>query len=876
MDWRGLKARLRGSADRDSVESQMKEEMQFHVDKAIERYVGQGLAPREARRRARIDFGAMEAVKEDAREASRARPVEHIANDLRFAWRSLRRSPAFTIAAVLTVALGIGANTAVFSVVHGVLGSLPLPRPQDIAYVGWKWDDRASIPALTGYQFEYVRRNAKTFQAITTYQSSDAALGDEVDAPMAHGLRASADFFTVLGITPSQGRGFTADEDRHNGADVVVISDALWRGPLNADPAILGRTLRLGGTTRTVIGVMPAAYRFPADPERTDFIAPLGLETNIRDEGHNYTAVARAKDGSTLEQRAAEVAALTRAFQREHPELANEKERFLLFTHTEAFVGDLQKTLWIFFGAVTLVLVIACANTANLLLVRSVGREREIAVRAALGAGRGRIFQQLLTEGLVVSSMAAVVGMAVGFVALRTILGRVPGSIPRASEVGVDGSVLAYVLAVTLGTGVLFGLAAALPARRLRLQDTLKAIRSTGARRRARDVLVFVETTLAVVLLSGAGLLIASYARLQSVDPGFDPTKVIAVRLGRPPAVYASAESRERLEADVLARVRAVPGVVAAAAASNFPLERGLNFPVDTPDHPELAIGGTELRAVTAGYISALRLTLRAGRDFEAQDASDGERVAIVNEKFARHFWPGKDAPGQIIQVGHFRDKWIEPALNRPTRVIGVVSDMKEIGLDRAVRPTVMLLRTQARDGSRPAVIVRAERPDVVMAGIRAALAEVDPRLQPELERMTAIVGRSIAVPRFRMLILSVFAACALLLAAIGIYGVVAALVQQQTREIGVRMALGATQRSVALGVLRRCMTLVGSGAVAGTLLALALTRTLTGMLFGVAPNDPRTFVVVLTVLCAVGVAAGYIPARRAARLDPTRALRAE
>jgi predicted permease len=477
---------------------------------------------------------------------------------------------------------------------------------------------------------------------------------------------------------------------------------------------------------------------------------------------------------------------------------------------------------------------------------------------------------------LVISFMAALVGVAIGFALLRTILVRVPGSIPRAGEVGVDGSVLGYVLLVTLGTGVAFGLAAALPARRVRLQDTLKAIRSTGARRRARDVLVFVETTLAVVLLSGAGLLIASFARLQGVDPGFDPAKVIAVRPGRLPASYATAELRERLEADVLARVRAVPGVVAAAAASNFPLERGTNFPVDIPDHPELGIGGTELRGVTPGYIASLRLTLRAGRDFTAEDVPGGERVAIVNEKFAKHFWPGEEAPGKIIQVGHFRDKWIDPAMNWPTRVIGVVSDMKEIGLDRAARPTVMLLRTQARDGSTPAIIVRAERPEAVMAGIRAALSEVDPRLRPELERVTAIVGRSIAVPRFRMLILSVFAACALLLAAIGIYGVVAALVQQQTREIGVRMALGATQRSVALGVLRRCMTLVGSGAVAGTLLALALTRTLSGMLFGVAPNDPRTFAVVLAALCAVGVAAGYIPARRAARLDPTRALRAE
>lgn len=878
MNWREWKARLRGSRSLTELERQMDEEMRFHVEMATQRNIRRGATPERARREALLAFGGNEAFKEEAREAQRARWLENLVGDARYGLRTLLKSPAFSLAAVLTVAVGIGANTAVFSVVNGVLGALPLPHPEELIYVGWNWGNSGSTPALSPYQYEYTRKHARSLRVVTAYQVREYDLNPAAATP-ALGLAVTEDFFEVVGITPSQGRAFAADEQRTGGAAVVVIGNAFWRARLGGDPAIVGKSIRLGDVPHTVVGVLPASYRFPAAPQHVDFVVPLRLQADVRDEGHNYTVLARVLPGWSAQRRAADLAALSRSFRAEHPELAGQRESFQLFTHTEAFVGELEGTLWVLLGAVLLVLLIGCVNTANLLLVRATARQREIAVRSALGASRLRIAQQLLAEGLVLALVSGIVGVAIGTWSVKLVLTAAPAILPRVDEIGLDLRVLAFVLLVTIVTGLVFGLATALPALRVSLQNTLQqgARGSTPGRRHVRDVLVLVETAVAIVLLAGAGLLINSFARLHAVDPGFDPEQLIAVRLGRMPAQYANDAQLLRFEEEALAALRAIPGVSAVATASNFPLERGINFPVDTREHPERGLGAVELRRVSPDYLEALRLPLRKGRNFNAQDHPGGEWVALVNEAFVRHFWPDEEPVGSTIQVGHFKGNWVNPRLERQTRVIGVVADMREIRLDRDSRPTVLLLRSQAHDGSPPAIMVRTDRANRVMPAIRTALTAVEPRMPvPELERMRAIVDRSIAAPRFRMLILSLFAACALLLAAIGVYGVIAVLVEQSRREIGLRMALGATSGGIAIRVLRRCMLLVVTGALIGVALALGLTRFLAGMVYGISVTDPRTFALALGVFCLVGAIAGYLPARRAARLDPALALRAE
>jgi predicted permease len=535
-------------------------------------------------------------------------------------------------------------------------------------------------------------------------------------------------------------------------------------------------------------------------------------------------------------------------------------------------VGGARRTLWIFFGAVSLVLLIACANTATLLLIRASARQREIAVRSSIGAGRVRILQQLLTEGLVLSVIAAALGVFLSTIAIRTFLAVAPNALPAGAAREFVVRVLAYSVTVSVVKGLVFGLSAAVPAYRARLSEVLGGTRGATSRStRVREALVFLETTVAVVLVSGAALLIASFVRLISVDPGFDADRVIAVRLGRVPPGYDPA--RRRLLVDqLLERVRALPGVEHAAVAPSLPLERGMNFPVDIAERPDLATGAVELRFVSPDYFATLGVPLRGGRDFDERDVAGAEPVAIVNEAFARRFWQNASPLGRTIQIGHFKDRWLAPGLQHQTRVIGVAADIHEVGLDRAAKPTVLLSRAQA-DEAAVMLLVRGTSPTLLEA-LRDAVAAEEPQLAPELERLSAVVSRSVAEPRFRALLVAAFAGFALLLAGIGIYGVIASVVQQRSREMGIRMALGANRGAVAMAVMRRCLATVVAGALVGLLVFWAMRRVLSSWLFDISPADPRVLAVTVAVLGLVAAFASWIPARRATRIDPAVSLR--
>ena len=860
----------------DALEQEMEREMQFHLDMATKRTVERGMTPDAARRQARRAFGSSGVVVESARDAHRARTVENIVADVRFAFRGLRRSPTFALAAGLTMMLGIAASTAIFSVVDAVLlRPLPIPRPGDFTYIGWVWQKGDEFPALTAFQYEFVRENHRSFEALTTYRTDEASLGAGESPAMVRGLRVSDGFFRTVGFAPRLGRAFDAEELRAGGPAVVILGDAIWRTRFGADDKVVGRQVLLNGESRTVLGVMPPEFHFPPAVDHDGYLVPLPLQAaDPGDEGHNTEAIGRLRDDASDDERAADLQHLTETFRTAYPTLAAASESFKLFTHRDVQVGGVRRTIWLLFAAVSLLLVIACANTATLMLVRSSARQREIAVRASIGAAPGRIVQQLLTEGLVLSALSAIAGVFLSILALRGFLALAPTALPQGMLPGIDARVLAFAIATSAAAGIVFGLAAAVPAFRLQLTSgIIGGARTTSGLTRTRELLVFLETASAVVLLAGATVFIASFARLTSVDPGFDADRVHAVRLGRMPPAYDAAR-RDQLVDRLLDRVRGVPGVEYAAAAPNLPLERGRNFPVDTREHPELAIGAVELRFVSPDYVKTLGIPLAAGRDFGDGDTEGSEPVAIVNEALARRFWPDSSAIGRTVQIGHYNDRWLRPGLEKQTRVIGVAADIREVALDRVPRPTILLPRAQSSDGT-PVILVRGTSKNLASI-LRGEVTMEEPQLVPAVEPLTAVVSRSVSGPRFRTMLIGVFAGSALLLAGIGIYGVIAAVVQQRTKEIGIRLALGARRSTIAANVVRRALTSVAAGCLAGLLVFWAIRRVLTAMLYETSTGDPRLLVVAVAVLALVAAVAAMVPARRAIRVDPATTLRVD
>jgi predicted permease len=874
-----VRARLGASAP----ERDMDEEMRFHLEMATRRNLERGLAPAEAQRVAFATFGGLAQQQEAAREGVPGHWVDELRQDLRYAVRTLRRNPGFATSVVLTLALGIGANSAIFSVVNGVLlRPLPVRDPGKLTYIGWNFGRGGGPASLSPFKMDYVRRHSTAFAGLTTYRTAEYNLGTGANARPVQGLRVAPEFFAVIGMSPVIGRGFVPEEEKPGGPPAVVLSDALWQSAFGADRRVIGSSVRLDDTTYTIVGVLSPSFWVPGNSrDEIEYVVPLQLVVDPSEKGNNYMVLARMRSERSREQVLADLDAVGRSFVAEHPELAAEPgESYRLAAYEDLYIGGLRRTLLILLGAVTFVLLIAAANAANLLLARAAAREREIVVRTALGAKRGRIVRQLLSEGIVLSAIAGALGLALGTWAVRIMLALMPRQLPRADEIGLDYRVLGFTAGIVILTGLVFGLAAATPTRRLNLASVLgERALGAGGRQRSRDFLVMTETAFAIVLLAGAGLLLSSFARLRRIDPGFTAENVTAVRFGRMPDGYQTMDAIWQFEQQLIDRLSLLPGIQGVAGLPNFPLERGWNMPVALTGVAESGDGDVEYRWVTPSYFETLRIPVAQGRGFAASDDRKAPRVAIVNESMARRYFPAGNALGSRIDVGRYKDQWIGKEFEGSVEIVGIVGDIREIGLARPPKRTVYVPMAQAQDrvASSPLFVIRAAPGTPLRTAVEDAVRSIDPRLTPSrLESMPEIVGASIAEQRFETTLLTLFAGTALALTAIGIFGVVAYGVQQRVREIGVRVALGASSGEVLRLIVGRSLRFVVGGAMIGVLGALGLTRLMSSILYEVTATDPLTFSLAVATLLGVALVASYLPARRATRIDPVRALRLE
>ncbi|HEV2206397.1 MAG TPA: ABC transporter permease [Candidatus Acidoferrales bacterium] len=916
---------------RSKLDSQLDSELQFHVEQQTAENVAAGMDPGEARRRALAQFGGLEYIKEETRDARGTQFVESLAQDVRFALRMLRKSPGFTAVAVITLALGIGANTAMFSVVNAVvLRPLPYAHSERLVWIA------ESVPALkseaaSGGDYVDWKDQNHTLERIAAYDtmyrgslregaggpgSADFNLTRKGTPARVHSAFVSASFFGTLGAEPQIGRAFTDKEDEPSGPRVVVLMHSFWQQYFGSDARVLGQTVDLDTAPYTIIGVMPASFRFPGDSD-TQILLPLALNQaqerlrvlgqrqvriigllkpgvslaaaradldeirkRAQESSESAAAARRGRDRATLTAGAGGHGGRVRRSTSDRdggPPPASELEVMPLAEH---LAGNLRPAMLILLGAVGLVLLIACANIANLMLTRASGRTREMAVRAILGAGRWRLVRQLLAESVTLAVAGGVAGLllaawGVGAMA-RLIPASAGGGILAVAAPRVDGNVLLFALAVSVVTGILFGLAPAVAATRSDLAEGLKEgaqAASPGVRRgRLRGALAVAEVSLALVLLIGAGLLIKSFYRLLEVNPGFTPEHVLTMDLSLTDTRYPTRQQQSEFFSEVLRRVESLPGVRSAAVADSLPLSPYQAFLMLArtgllPRAALLSSTPTMMYQITVSpaYFSTLEIPVLKGRTFTEHDEEQSLKVAVVNETLARLLWPNEDPIGRHLPLFH------------TLTVVGVVGNTHHEGLTQNTEAEVYVPYLQLPQNSMQLAVRTAADPDSMVSAVRAQVRDVDPD-QPlyHVGTLEQTLAESVAPRRFNMLLLGIFAGIAFVLATVGIYGVMAFSVVQRTHEIGIRMALGARTSDVLGMVVRQGLKLTAVGVTIGIAGALVLTRFLASLLFGVRPNDAVTFVGVSLILGVVALVACYIPARRAMRVDPMVALRYE
>ena len=808
--------------------------------------------------------------------------------DIRFGARALRRNPAFAAIATLTLALGIGANAAIFSVVNTVLlRPLPWSEPDRAVMIWSKWTAFDKTWVATGEVVDY-RRRAQTLSEVAAWGEGQVNLTGDGDPERVAAASVTANLFPTLGVGAMMGRTFSAAEDVRNGPNVVVLGHALWSRRYAADPGIVGRTIQINGDAYEVTGVMPPGFVLPTDyqnPEPSQLWLPQQMDPASMDHGsHGLYAVGRLKPGATVEQAADELHGIAVAMTNEGLYPKQMQFDTVVLSLTDEVVGSVRRAIWLLFGAVAFLLLIACANVANLLLARAEGRQREIAVRAALGASGFRVMRQLLTESLVLTGIATAVGLALAFAGVRFVGWWNPASIPRVAEVTVDLRVLLFTAAVAVFTSLAFSLAPAVRALRVDLTDSLKdgaqGASSGGGRQRFRHALVIVEMALAVVLLVGAGLMLRSLWALQRVQLGFDPSQVLTMRLSLPQASYQTPEQVVDFYNRLLDRVRAIPGVRAAGAVRALPLgstigDFGLRVEGFTPTPGTGAKGDWQI--ATPGYLEAMGERVIRGRGITADDKTDTMLVALINEEMARRYWAGRDPIGGRLQIGG-------GAPNRPfVTVVGIVADVRHNGITEGVKEKFYVPHTQWHKSiGNPiramTLVVKAQSdPRALTSTVRQTIRELDANLPVAgIRTMDDVVAATLSAPRFTGMLLGAFAVLALVLSAIGIYGVLSYVVSRRTREIGIRVAIGAGRGQVLRLVLGSGVGLALVGIVLGLAVAASLSRLMTTLLHDVQPGDPATYAAVAGALTTVAIVASLIPAWRATRVDPVRALKAE
>ena len=879
------------------VREEVEAELDHHLEMRTREYQARGMSRDDARRVAEARFGDLPQVvsglegigKRRDEVMARQEAWGESMRDVRYAFRQLRRSPGFAAVAVLTLALGIGANTAVFSVINGVLlKPLPYGAPEELVSV------TSAFPSMDFDRFwisppEYfeLREWNEAFADIGGYRTGTSSI-ETYDRPLrVPSAVASWSFFPTMGVRAELGRTFTREEDLPGGTPVALISDGLWRRAFGQDNGVIGQTVRLDGVASTIVGVMPPG--FDVEDAGVDVWTPLQIDPNDhvnRRGNHFLNLVARLADGANLDRAQADLDRLEVRWQEEYrgAHAPSSEGHPLRATDFRADVlGDVRPAMMLLLGAVVFVLLIACANVANLLLARSETRSKEVAVRVAMGAGRRRLVKQLLTEGMTLALVGGALGLALGHYGLRGLLRVNPDGVPRVAEIGLDGTVVLFTGGVAIVTGLLFGLAPLINTTLARVGGTLKegGSRTTrsSAGHRARKMLVVAEVALAVILLTGSGLMLRSMAALQNVDLGFQEENLLTMEVSLPAADYPTPVDVGAFFTTALDGIRALPGVVTATAMSGLP-------PLRTLDASDVDFEGVERTTegpphnvdywtgIDVDYAETMGIEVLEGRGFEAADALAETPVMVVNDRLARTFYPGQSAVGRRIRLGG-AGLWFN--------VIGVVADMKQAGVNQEAGTELFLYSPQLTQSGAFAYrtqnfLIRTERnPLGLSATARGILAELDPALPvSDVQSMEQNIARSMAQPRFMTLLLSLFASVALMLAAIGTYGVMSYSVAERRREIGIRMAMGAESSSVLGMVLKQGGVLAGLGLVIGVASSFGLTRLLAAQLYEVSTTDPGAFVFAPLFLALVAIAACYFPARRATRVDPVSALREE
>jgi putative ABC transport system permease protein len=888
-----LRTRLRALLRRESILQDIEEELRIHIEMETEQNIERGMTPDEAQVAARKSFGNPGRNTELSYDIRGGGWLEALWQDLRYGMRMLMKSPGFTLVAVVTLALGIGSNTAIFSVVNAVLlRPLPYSQPERLVFV-YNFAPGLGLPksGLMAAEFLRLRDQARSVEHVALYTSTTLTLTGVGEPERLAAGTASADFFAALGVVLPLGRGFRVVEEPRGQDGVVILSDGLWRRKFSADPGALGQTLTLEGRTHTIVGVLPPGFKSPLEFQAEQPVE-LWVPPSIAGAccSHDFSVVARLRPGQALAQAQAEADTLMAGVKKDYPAGYPKTggKQVIVRPLQHEILGDLRRALWVLLAAVLFVLLIACANVANLLLARSEARRKEIAIRAALGAGRTRLVCQLLVESLLLSAIGGGLGLLLAAWGLKLLPVLGAQQIPRLHEITLDARVLGFTLFVALLTSVIFGLAPALQAVKFDLHTGLKegarAATSAQGRSRLRAALVVLEVTLSLVLLLGAGLLIRSFWHLQQADPGFKVEQLLTMRLFPPASTYPNDQRVAAFYEELLGRVRSLPGVKDAAVVDALPIaERTGGTVLETEGQPVEVnpLNSVGWRVVTPGFFRTLGMRLLRGRLLEEADQEQTAAVAVINETLARAHWPNEDPLGRRIRL-----------LNRPPKqattvfltVVGVVADVKG-SLTEAARQEVFVplrQRTAAIDGMglerQMSLAVRTSiEPMRLVPAIRQEIAALDRTVPVTGERtVEEILSKMTARARFNTTLLGSFAAIALLLAAVGIYGVLSYSVTQRTHEIGIRLALGAQARDMLWLVVKQGLSLALLGVALGLVASFGLTRLLATLLFGVGATDPPTFAGIALLLTGVALLACYIPARRATKVDPLVALRHE
>jgi putative ABC transport system permease protein len=879
--WSRLRSWWRVTLRRSRMESEMDAELHFHIEAFAEDLARSGVSREEAMRRARIEFGGIERVKEEGREARGAKIMETLLQDLRYGARMLRKSPGFTCVAVLTLALGIGANTAIFSLVDGILlRPLPFEAPQNLVSITGTFPKGA---------FGAMREQMQSLDVAAYFEGHEFNLTGRGDPLRVSGVFVSAEFFSVLGARPEMGHAFYPGDDRAGRDNYVVLSHALWEQRFGADPSILGHSIELEGISREVIGVMPAEFTFPS--AKTQIWLPL--HNDPRDTvaywaGDFMPVIGRLRPGSTIPQARAEM----RLFQSRvfklfpWPMPADWNADISVVELRNGMVADVRSRLFLLLGAVGLILLIACVNVANLALSRAATREKEIAVRTAMGAERSRVVRQLLTESVWLALLGGTLGVFLATEGLRLLKAALPADTPRLADAHIDWRVLAFTAGLTILTGLLFGLAPALHATRAALAQSLNAAtRGAGVSisHRLRGALAIAEVAFAVLLVIAAGLLIRSFVALSRVDPGFRAERLLTAWV-TPNQVFCSDPSRcISFYRELLDRMQGVPGVNSVAAVNTLPLggrvaKRSLEIENEAVP-PGEAMPLFWMDVVTSNYLRVMKIPLVAGRGFESTDDSGKPGVTLVSAATARRFWPGRSAVGSHVRLSGDKD-W--------RTVVGIVSDVRAYDLQKNVPDWIngtiyfpYATNATLEGGRVPSdmtVVIQSSLEELqVQNALRSTIAGLNPEVPAsEVKTMSAVVAESVSTPASTTVLFVAFAALALVLGLIGIYGVLSFLVSRRSREIGIRLALGAQGRDVLWLVMKEGAKFSLIGISLGLASALGITRLLASELYGVSPADPATFFAAALLMTAVTLLACYIPTRRAMRVDPLVALRNE